>query len=244
MECNNYFYVGCHKGDIFKDNYYGSGLAWRNVISKYGKESIKRTVIDTYTRRVEKIELERKYIKIYKEKYGKNCLNISDGGDGGDLGVEVRKRISKAVSGERNGMYGKKLSEKSRKKISDKLVGHPNYNPKGYKHTEEAKQRIGNANRGSTHTEEAREKMRVARANQKNLTLDSAKGKHWFYNINTGQETMLFDNEVSYGWVRGRKTQVTKGKHYYTNGIEDILLKDGEVAPEGFMPGRHYKKEN
>ena len=32
MHCNDYHYVGVHKGDIFKDNYFGSGIAWGNVV--------------------------------------------------------------------------------------------------------------------------------------------------------------------------------------------------------------------
>ena len=41
-------------------------------------------------------------------------MNIADGGEGGNLGEEVNKRISVAVSGKKNGMYGKNYPKKAR----------------------------------------------------------------------------------------------------------------------------------
>lgn len=121
MECHNYYYVGKHTGDIFIDKYYGIGIAWKNEINKYGEQYVNRRIIATYDTEEEGNELEKIFIAKYKKIYRKRCLNIADGGQGGNLGEEVNKRISKSVSGERNGMYGKKLSVESRRKISNSL---------------------------------------------------------------------------------------------------------------------------
>lgn len=242
MKCNNYVYVGFHTGDIYKDNYYGSGIAWTNVVNKYGKENVKRIILDTYTTKEDKIKLEKYYINKYKQQYKKKCLNIADGGQGGNLGEEVNKRISISISGKNNGMWGKKLSDESKKKISDKLKGHPNYNPKGYKHTEKAKRAISEKHLGMKHTQESIEKIKLARLNQINLKLDSAKGKHWYYNPNTNIEKMMFEKDVPIGFIKGRIPQETKGGIYYTNGKKDILIKGNDIIPEGYIKGRKYKK--
>ena len=55
MKCHGYYYIGVHDRDIFHDGYFGSGIAWGNVVNKYGKESVVRQVIDTYSSAEEKI---------------------------------------------------------------------------------------------------------------------------------------------------------------------------------------------
>ena len=209
MYSNGYYYVGKHDGDIFKDNYYGSGIAWNNVINKYGKDCVERNVICTYDTKADGDRLEIAYIKEYREKIGEKCLNIANGGQGGNLGEEVNKRISESVSGDKNGMYGKTLSEDSRKKISDRLkeINHkPN---KGKKFDDGWKAHLSESHSGENafwlgkhHSEESKEKIRQARKNQKNLNLTSAKGKHWF--TNGVDSKMFFDGEQPDGWVRGR----------------------------------------
>lgn len=241
MECHGWYYVGVHCGDIVKDKYYGSGLAWKNVVRKYGKEGVVRTIIGSFSSREEKQELEKKFIAFYRERYGERCVNISDGGDGGNLGEEVCRKISNSLKGERNGMYGKQLREETKRKISDALKGHPNYNPKGYRHTEKAKELIGRAHRGQKLTEEAKAKIREARRRQTNLVLTSAKGKHWYKSPDGLNEQMVFENDVPLGWRRGRIRQKNKGMVYWTDGRKDILLSPSEIPPIGFFKGRHSK---
>lgn len=241
MECHGWYYVGVHCGDIVRDNYYGSGLAWNNVVRKYGKDNVIRTIIGSFETREEKQELEKKFIAIYRAKYGDQCVNISDGGDGGNLGEEVCRKISISVRGEKNGMYGKKLSDETKEKISIALKGHPNYNSGGYRHTEEAKARIGAAHKGLRLTEEAKAKLRESRRKQTNLVLTSMKGKHWYISPDGVHEQILFEKDVPLGWKRGRTQQKPKGKIYYTDGRKDILLFPTDTPPIGFSKGRHSK---
>lgn len=208
MTYDKYYYVGKHDGDIFKDEYFGSGIAWTNVVKKYGKENIQRRILETYDTKEQADELEKFYIKQYKDKYGKNCLNIADGGQGGNLGEEVNKRISKAVSGEGNGMYGKKLSKETLEKISAKLKGHPNYNNSNYRPTEEIKAKISKSHIGIKQTPESIAKIKAARAKQTNLKLDSARGKHWY--TDGVNNIMCFEQDKPDNYYLGR-TIIKKG---------------------------------
>lgn len=209
MFSHGYCYVGKHDGNIFNDNYFGSGVAWNNVVNKYGKECIERNIICTYETKEEGNNLEMFYIDKYKNQFKERCLNIAIGGQGGNLGGEVNKRISMAVSGENNGMYGKKLSVESRKKISDKLKKIQHKPNLGKTLDSEWREHLSESHRGENaywlnkhHSEETKQKIREARKNQKNLNLTSAKGKHWF--TNGVYSKMFFEGEQPEGWVRGR----------------------------------------
>lgn len=86
MAYENYHYIGKHDGDIFADNYYGSGIAWTNVVNKHGKECIQRIILETYDTKEQADVLEKQYIIKARKQYGSNCLNIADGGQGGRPG--------------------------------------------------------------------------------------------------------------------------------------------------------------
>ena len=213
MVFENYHYVGKHNGGIYLDDYYGSGIAWCNVVRKYGKDRIIRNVICTYDDELSANILEKKYIKIAKEKYGENCLNIADGGQGGNLGPEVNAKISKAISGERNGMYGKKLSDETKLKISNKLKGHPNYNHSHWKPTEEMKEAQRRRVTGKNNPckrEEVKEKIRNAARNQKNRN-GGVKGGHW-YTDGVNSKCLRDGDTVPEGWHLGRT--IKKQKDY------------------------------
>ena len=237
MHCNDYHYVGVHKGDIFKDNYFGSGIAWRNVVNKYGKENIIREVIDTYDNQQTRDDLEKHYITLYKSLYENKLLNIAEGGQGGNLGPEVNAKISKAVSGCGNGMYGRRLCG-----ALNGMYGktHPGYNKGNHYKLDmpERSAKLSIANKGKHHTEETKNKIRIARKNQKNLNLKSATGKHWYYNKETDEELQIFEKDKPEGFELGRRPQSTKGKIYWNNGETDILLSINELPPKGFVKGR------
>lgn len=201
MSYKDYHYVGKHDGDIFKDNYFGSGIAWTNVVKKHGKENIKRVILETYDTKEQADVLERKYIRDAKTCYGKNCLNIADGGQGGDLGPEVRARISAAVSGERNGMYGKGLRGEA-----NGMYGrtHPNWNHSHWRPTEKMKQAQRErmlGDRNPCKRADVKEKLREANKKQVNRS-GGVKGGHWYTN---GIESKCFiDGQQPEGWRRGR----------------------------------------
>ena len=140
--------------------------------------------------------LEKTFIKAEREKVGiKNCYNIANGGDGGNLGDEVNKKISESalnmteehkrkiseskkghkvseetrrnISDSNKGKHSKSFSEEWKKKLSDSHKGQQAWN-KGQHHSEESKKKMSEAHKGVHHTEETRRKMSETR-----------KGKHW-----------------------------------------------------------------
>lgn len=207
--CRGYHYVGKHDGDIFEDGYYGSGIAWNNVLNKYGKEQVVREIADTYDTKEEGDRLEKEHISHARILYGDNCLNIADGGQGGNLGELVNQKISESVRGPKNGMYGKTLSDETKEKIKKRLKEIDHKPNKGKKLNSEWKKKLSEShigkNVGKTHTDEVRIKIKEARARQTNLKLDNWKGHHWYTNgINN---YMYLEGEEPEGWYRGRTIQ-------------------------------------
>jgi len=99
--------------------------------------------------------LERRYIRWYGRKdIGTGILmNKTDGGEGASGYVNTPDRrlgISKANSGEGNGMFGKTHTDEARKRISLGRVG--------TRLSDEHKEAVGAAHRGRTLTEEHKAK--------------------------------------------------------------------------------------
>ena len=239
---NGKYYYGQHVTPNPLDDYMGSGLMLEHAKAKYGIENFVKTILYDFSSREEMNQKETSILPI-EECYHSNpmCYNLATGGKGGYLGPEVAAKISVATSGEKNGMYGKKLSKETLQKISDKLRGHPNYTHKGWHQTDDAKRRISEKHKGMLQTDESKRKIREARARQTNLVLDSAKDKRWYYNPVTNEEGMFYDADAPVGWILGRPMQPTRGMKYYNNGETDILLREGDTVPIGFVPGRHTK---
>ena len=80
----NKIYIGQHKGQ-FDKNYFGSGKIIRYSLEKYSKENHVVELIETANSKQDLDKLEKKYIKYYKNLLNRNCLNIAEGGDGGDV---------------------------------------------------------------------------------------------------------------------------------------------------------------
>lgn len=97
---------------------------------------------------------------------------------GKTLSDECKKKISEAIKGEKNGMYGKHHSEETKKKQSEAKKGHytseetrnkmseahkgENNSMYGKKHSDETKKKMGKSHKGNTNT----------------------KGMHWYHNDN------------------------------------------------------------
>ena len=104
---NGKYYIGVHTGDIFKDNYWGSGTILKESISKHGKENFEREVIKQLNNKKDIYKLES---QIVNEDFVKNqqTYNVAVGGIGGNNGPIVNKKISDSMIGEKHMYYGKK----------------------------------------------------------------------------------------------------------------------------------------
>jgi len=153
-------YVGSHSTDNLNDGYLGSGKLLHLAIKKYGKSNFSRIILKECEVPEEARLLEESFIQKFKT-LTPHGYNISEVGGSGIMGKswgshseetkqqigntikskgsEFGKKISEAVSGEKNGFYGKTHTEESKKKISEKN--------KGKKRSEEHIQKIKEANR-------------------------------------------------------------------------------------------------
>jgi hypothetical protein len=141
-------YFGKTTRDPYKYN--GSGKHWLRHIKKHGKEHVKTIWCKLFT---DIDELERTAIAmsemydVVDSEYWANLIN-ENGLDGNPSGInfseETRVKLSIAMKGEKNHMYGKTG------------ILSPNY---GKNHSEESRAKISIAMNGKNHSEESRAKM-------------------------------------------------------------------------------------
>ena len=95
---NNKIYIGQSEKDVNVE-YIGSGKILLKAIKKYGKINFNKEIIETCNFKEQLNEREKYWIKFYNSNDRKIGYNISIGGDGGNLGNLVNKKISDAVKG-------------------------------------------------------------------------------------------------------------------------------------------------
>lgn len=163
-----------------EDSYMGSGKLLKMAQKKYGIENFEKFLIQYCSTKEETNEAEKFWIKEYRSR-GKAQYNIAGGGQGGNLGEEVNRKLSEALKGRAAWNKGKKLSEEQKKKISEALKGkHASEETKrkmaeaqkGKKLSEEAKMKMSEAKKGKHRSEGTRRKMSESMKGK-------YKGKHW-----------------------------------------------------------------
>lgn len=78
---NKKVYIGQHQSEIHDSKYYGSGKILRNVIKKYGKESLTNRVLEWCDTNQE-LDAKEKWWISYFRKSKFDCINIDKGGKG------------------------------------------------------------------------------------------------------------------------------------------------------------------
>lgn len=154
---NGKTYIGQHKSVNVSDSYMGSGIALNKAFHKYGMNNFSKSILAISETKENINVLEKVFIALYRAE-GKAEYNIANGGDGGNLfqnhkhNSEYKNYMSEINSGEKNPFYnkkhsnetkeklrqlhfGKKLSEETLIKISEKLKGRKGYF-KGKTHTD------------------------------------------------------------------------------------------------------------
>ena len=232
---NGKTYIGQHKYKMLNDSYMGSGKLIKRAQKKYGMENFEKEIL--YGRIQYKAtadDMER--FAIAKEKaLGKAEYNIADGGNGGNLGEEVNKKISEAQKGRHpseetirkrsEAMKGHKVSEETRKKISEankgrvfsdewrRKMSENHKGMEGKKHSEETRRKLSESlkgkNKGKHRTDEQKRRMSEA---MKGKASDWLKGKH------RSEETKRKISEYRKGKpspTKGKRWKLVDGKHVY-----------------------------
>lgn len=150
---NNKIYVG--KDIRNNPNYFGSGIAIRNAIKKYGKENFKKEILETC--KTEKSLCKREKFWIKKLKSFKPIgYNISEGGNGGNTLLYMS-------DAKKNKIY---------KKIRNKFHNHTKYtegylnrgkkiseSKKGVKFSEKHKKNLSESHKGQIVCDDTRKKL-------------------------------------------------------------------------------------
>ena len=152
-----------HLKDSLKKN--GTNGRFANSIYKHGPLKFKWRVLDaTAEDKIELDALEEHYICNYKTYLEENGYNRTRGGGGTQLFGELNGMWKNPLNKEANGMYGKKHTEETRKKMSESQKG--NKNCVGRIYSQETKDKIRKSNTGKTASEETRKKMSAAHKNR------------------------------------------------------------------------------
>jgi len=102
---NGKFYIGAHKTENLKDGYFGSGVALKKAIKKYGKENFTKEILKFCESEFEMYDLEKELVIISETSY-----NMTLGGVGGFSHIDNY--------GDNNSM---RRSEQTRKKVSEAI---------------------------------------------------------------------------------------------------------------------------
>lgn len=109
--------LNCHKSLFSK-----TCVALFNALNKYGPENFEFLILEECT--IEDLNARECYwIERFNTMVPDGYNLTSGGGQGIVFSEETRKKISKALTGENNPMYGKIFSEEKLKNLSEKMMG-------------------------------------------------------------------------------------------------------------------------
>lgn len=183
------FYFGQHTTDNLDDGYKGCGILINKYYKKHPNDYIKE-IIAFYDTQEELNQAEYDIIHPFLDN--EMCLNLCEGGKGGYIPHIVTEESKNKTSKSLYRYYethdgpnkGKKMSNESNKKRSEKLKGKPTWNknlPKelqpfyGKNHSEESKQKNRINHIGKKSSPEAIQKRREIIRRRKWLTRNNEK---------------------------------------------------------------------
>lgn len=208
---NGKTYIGQHKYKELNDSYMGSGKLILLAYKKYGIENFRKEILYSNIQYKETADDMERFAIAKERVVGKAEYNIADGGNGGDLGEEVNKKLSELLK-------GRCFSEEVRRKLSEAHKGQVSWN-KGKARSEETRKKISEAGKGRHPSEETKKKMSEARKGKhlsekaKRKVSEARKGKHF------SEETKKKMSELKKGKHHSEKTkkklsEAIKGKHW------------------------------
>lgn len=164
---NGKIYIGQTKNSLNNRvaNHFKNDSFIGKALRKYGLQSFEISIIDEATTKEVLSEKERYWIKSFNcsVPFGYNIVqggSYSTGFSGRHHSESSLQKMRKQQTGENNGMYGKRHSAETRKKIGNAELG--------FNHSEATKQKMGIAHKGKhwIMSEEAKERLRHPKSEQ------------------------------------------------------------------------------
>lgn len=140
-------------GNGYKDNEH-----FYRAILKYGWENIKHEIVQNGLTKQQACDLEIELIAKYDATNPKHGYNNTMGGEANIPSKEARKKMSEALKGANNPMYGEHPSAETRRKLSEALKGvnNPMY---GKQRSAETRRKISEKKKGKHLSAETRKKI-------------------------------------------------------------------------------------
>ena len=222
-------YIGQKKSNKFlKEKYLGSGSLLRKAILKYGKENFTVRMLCECDSKEELDEMEIYFIKLYNAQEDTGFYNLARGGESGVGGPkfkghkhteESKQKISNSVSKEKNGFYGKKHSEETRRIMKEKAR---NRGPV----SQETRQKLSKIRKGRKFTEEHKRKISEAQKGEK--------GNHYGRPLDDEVKKKISNTVHNQVWMNNGVNCTRVPKEL----VEEFLEK-------GYVLGRlHFKKSS
>ncbi len=225
--------VYCHTNKINNKNYVGitkqspefrwgiDGKNYKNkcphlwsAIKKYGWNNFEHQIIATGLTMTEACECEKVLIEQYNANDPKYGYNILSGGKVFSIPLETRKKMSKAMKGNKNGL-GKPCSEEKKMKIS--------LAQKGRKLSEEHKKKLSLAKKGKPRFPLSEETKKKISASHKKKRVICTNTGEVFESIQSCAKQMNIEATVICG--------ICKGRHSHTKGLHFKYYDDGKQMP-------------
>lgn len=221
------FYFGRHTTNNLDDNYKGSGKLLKQYYKKYPNAYIKE-ILGFYDNIQELDKAE--YNLIHPFLGNSMCLNLVDGGTGSHKGCTSPRK-------------GAKLSEETKRKISEKNKGKKLTEEQKYKihlatsnMSEETKKKMSQSKKGHNVSKEARDKIskvhkgKIVNKEVRDKISNTLKGN------TPANKGMKMSDEF-----RHKKSENSKNRKWLTDGYLDYFVKPefiGELIDIGFYFGR------
>lgn len=253
------FYFGKHTTTNLEDGYKGSGVKINSYYKKYPEDYIKEIIC--FCNNTE--ELNRKeYEIIHPWLNNEMCLNLMEGGQGGSISEESKRKISIANKGRLKGVKpwitGKGHSEETKKKLSEINKGRPS-SFKGKHHSVESKKNMSEAHKGKSPWNKGKESQLkgIPRSEETKKKISEAlKGRnnYWIPKHYTEEEKqIIYASRIGTHISEDHKQRISvanKGKSpcknriHINNGIISKMIKKEELEKylnNGWIKGRIKK---
>ena len=195
----NRYYIGMHSTSNLNDGYLGSGRRLWLSINKHGKDNHSMEILEFLS---DRRSLKAREREIVNETLllDPMCMNLQPGGEGGFISKDHQLKCSSAGGRTTNPEKSRKSSEKM-KETNLRRVDEGSH--KSWKQTYDWT--------GKSHTEEARQKISQANSIRQAGERNSQFGTKWITHPQNGSMKVKSSEVSSYlamGYILGRKTSI------------------------------------